>query len=71
MSTRLGRWCVKTSEVYKHVCQPELKAMQAIYDNGFESMTVHKPYWERTTDEKRNEEESVNPIARLFVSWHG
>jgi hypothetical protein len=57
----LGRWCVRTSEKYSMTCQPELKANQANYDNGYETMKM---------DKKKNEHmKTMDPATRLFASW--
>lgn len=40
MNKMVGRWCLRTSEAHKNTCKPELKQLQAIYDNGFETMSL-------------------------------
>lgn len=53
MSRLVGRWCLRTSETHKNTCKPELKQLQAIYDNGFETMPLK--YFPKNKDPKVEE----------------
>lgn len=43
--TRLGRWCLPTSEAYPQ-CNQDLKATLSNYDHGFESLSESKSHRE-------------------------
>lgn len=54
MSTKLGRWCLRTSEIYGNKCKPEVKQLQNIYDHGF--TTMDPKYFSRKTEKIKVEE---------------
>ena len=51
MNKMVGRWCLRTSETHKNTCKPDLKQLQAIYDNGFETMSLK--YFTKPATEKK------------------
>ena len=64
----LGRWCLRSSAMYGDRCKPDLKALQAMYDNGFETMKPRPP--ERKIV-KQAEEKDDYLLLRAMLAWHG
>ena len=75
MTTKLGRWCLRTSEVYGKTCNPEIKQLQNIYDHGF--TTMNPQYFPKNNTnfilvEKKEESvfERLRNFTHLFFIKH-
>lgn len=64
---------MRTSEVYKATCKPDVKALQAMYDNGFEVMTAPPPPPPPPPFVAKAEsaDHVTDPLRRLVAGWHG